>query len=168
MVYHPAEVDSETGLFMRSLGVYVAGRVGTEGEMREIYRQIRQMGHVITYAWAEINNIKKPYRDPDNRRHNLPYADAMLAGARDADVCVLIPTEDVWMANREWGAFLGDAEFQSEGRRGYIVGPDTRPSLSDAAEYISFPATIETVYRDLGRISTLAGLSHRPESNLNL
>lgn len=154
------EIDSQTGLLIKSLDVYYAGRVAHGlDEVREVYSRIRKMGHSITYAWAEIPTVKKPYSD--FAEENKPIAEAMLKGAFEADVLILVDDPNLRGALDEHGAFLTSTLYRPEGKICYMVpGIEGRGrgSIFDTLDVVREKENLEEVYKELGRIASLANL----------
>jgi hypothetical protein len=133
---------------------YVAARAKYRtNDVAQIQKVLKSNGQVITYDWA-INNakIKKPYRNAENRRWNLEAQAKMLKAAAGADIFILLDDEGLRGAYMELGAFLKDCLDHPEGRRAYIVGPNSheRESVFESPDYVLFADTIEEVYKDLG------------------
>lgn len=112
------------------------------------------MGYEITYDWpAGDSDIKRPYRDPKNREHNLASQGRMLKAAAKADIFIFLDDPGLRGAYMELGVFLHDCLHNSQGRRAYIVGPNSyeRESAFESPKYVKFIDTIEEVYKDLAR-----------------
>ena len=133
--------------------IYIAARAKTRiDEVKQIQKQLREMGHSITYDWAtEDVGIRRPYRDPDNRRHNETSIPKMLDAARHADVFILLDEPGLRGAYVEYGVFLAEALKNPKQKRTYIVGPDSheREFIFESPEYVRFADSIQEVYRDL-------------------
>lgn len=133
--------------------IYIAARAKTRGEdVKVIQEKLRKMGHTITYDWAtEDTGIKKPYREPEHRKHNEPSIPKMLKAAADAEIFILLDEPGLRGAYVEFGAFLYDNQMNTRARKVYIVGPDSyeREFIFESPEYVKFVDTIEEVYADL-------------------
>jgi hypothetical protein len=97
--------------------------------------------------------VRKPYRDPKNRRQNLIVQAKMLKSAAVADVFIFLDDENLRGAYVELGAFLKDCIDRTSGRKAYIVGPDShkREFIFESPEYVFFVDTIDEVYEDLNK-----------------
>ena len=135
--------------------VYVAARAKYRAnEVAAIHKRLKQMGYELTYDWPAGNNeIKKPYRDLKNRKHNLEAQSKMLKAASETDIFIFLDDAGLRGAYMELGAFLRDCLERPKGRKAYIVGPDSheRESIFESPEYVIFRDTIEEVYEDLKR-----------------
>lgn len=133
--------------------VYVAARAKYRAEeVTDIHKKLKRMGYELTYDWpAGDNQIKKPYRDPQNRRHNLAAQAKMLKAAASADIFIFLDDPGLRGAYMELGAFLRDCLDRPKGRTAYIVGPDShqRESVFESPDYVIFMESIENVYKDL-------------------
>lgn len=149
---HVLEKDPGTRLYLRPQAIYVSARAAHGLEpIRAIYRRrLEKLAHTITYAWADEEGVRKPYRDPVSRLANLAIQDAMLRGAAAADVCILLADDGLHGALMESGAFLYSCLDRPDGRIGYIVGANSRQSIFDSPEYVRFVDDIEQVYKELG------------------
>ncbi|HEX5448132.1 MAG TPA: hypothetical protein VFW90_02955 [Candidatus Saccharimonadales bacterium] len=131
--------------------VYVAGRARhRKDDVAEIQEKLKSMGFEIAYDWpAGDSQIKKPYRE--NRQANLAAQAEMLKTAADADIFILLDDEGLRGAYVELGAFLADCLKNSQGRRAFIVGPDSeeRQFIFESPGYVSFADSIEEVYKAL-------------------
>ena len=161
MVYHEAEIDEETGLYIRRQGIYIAGKPKIRTpEIKQMYKKLKGMGHLITYEWAaEDVEVKKPYRD--NIEHNLPIAERMLGAAATADVFIFIQDEDLHGALEERGAFASNALLHPEGRKMYVLEDkleNERQSIFDSFDFVKVLKNPYLIYKDLGRIASLANL----------
>lgn len=142
--------DIETGLYLNPQLIYVAGRASYGLEpVREIYNELEKLGHSITFKWAEIEDVHKPYRDHKDDPNNQLLAREGLRGARQADVCILIADEGLWGALTEWGAFLSSCQENSDGRLGYIVGATARQSVFDVLPFVRVVESIDQVFDEL-------------------
>lgn len=133
--------------------VYVAARAKTGlVEVKQIQEKLRSMRYEIAYDWATADvNIRKPYRDSVNRKHNLAAQEQMLQIAAKTDIFILLDEPGLRGAYIELGAFLADCIDNSKGRTAYIVGPDAheREFIFESPEYVILADTIEEVYQDL-------------------
>lgn len=75
----------------------------------------------------------------------------MLKQAAKADIFIMLDDPGLRGAYVELGAFLLDCLENSEGRRAYIVGPNSheREFIFESPEYVLFADSIEEVYKDL-------------------
>lgn len=135
--------------------VYVAARAKYRAkDVAQIHQQLIKMGCELTYDWPSGNDeIKKPYRELSNRKHNLPAQAEMLKAASSSDIFIFLDDPGLRGAYMELGAFLRDCLDNPKGRKAYIVGPDSheRESVFESPEYVIFCDTIEEVYADLKR-----------------
>lgn len=133
--------------------VYVAARAKyRSAEVNEIQKKMKEMGYEIAYDWPAGNSeVKRPYRDPDNRKANLATQAKMLKAAADADIFIFLDDPGLRGAYVELGAFLTDCLDNPKGRRAYIVGSNSheREFIFESPEYVIFADTIEGVYKDL-------------------
>lgn len=139
---------------MKKLKIYVAARAKHRTkDVAEIQKALLESGHTVTYDWAANNSaVKKPYREPLNRKWNQNAQETMLRAAAEADIFILLDDEGLRGAYMEFGAFLKDCLDRPSGRKAYIVGPNShqRESIFESPEYVIFTDKIEGVYKDLG------------------
>jgi hypothetical protein len=132
--------------------IYIAARAKTRtDEVKQIQDKLRKMGHIIVYDWAVADvNIKRPYRDPLNRKHNTPAQAKMLKVVSEAEVFILLDEPGLRGAYIELGVFLRQC-LDDPARRVYIVGPEShlRESVFESPDYVFFADTIEEVYAGL-------------------
>ena len=104
--------------------VYIAARAATRlKEVKRIQKRLIAQGHIIAYDWANNDtNIKKPYRDPANRKHNESAQNRMLKTVAKADVLIFLDEPGLRGAYVELGAFLFDGLDSSRKKCVYIVG----------------------------------------------
>jgi len=135
--------------------IYIAARAKTRaGEVMKIQDELRSMGHAINYDWAIANvNVRKPYRDPVNRRHNASAIPKMLKAAAEADILILLDEPGLRGAYVELGAFLHEALKNPQSRKVYIVGPNSheREHIFESPEYVVFAKNIDEVYLPLSK-----------------
>jgi hypothetical protein len=107
--------------------VYVAARAKYRAkDVAEIHEKLKQMGHKLTYDWPAGNDkIKRPYRNPQSRKHNLTAQAKMLKAASEADIFIFLDDPGLRGAYMELGAFLRDCLDRPDGRKAYVVGPDS-------------------------------------------
>ena len=133
--------------------IYIAARVRYRAkEVGKIQKTLQTMGYSVAYDWPAGNtDIKKPYRDPKNRQHNLAAQEKMLKAAAKADIFILLDDEGLRSAYVELGAFLHDCLNNSNGRVAYIVGEHShdREFIFESPEYVIFAKDIKEVYEDL-------------------
>ena len=133
--------------------IYIAARVRYRAkEVGKIQKTLQTMGYSVVYDWPAGNtDIKKPYRDPKNRQHNLAAQEKMLKAAAKADIFILLDDEGLRSAYVELGAFLHDCLNNSNGRVAYIVGEHShdREFIFESPEYVIFAKDIKEVYEDL-------------------
>jgi len=133
--------------------VYVAARAKYRAnDVAKIHKQLEQMGYKLTYDWPTKNDeVRKPYRNPENRKYNLAAQEKMLRAASEADIFIFLDDPGLRGAYMELGAFLRDCIDRPKGRRAFIVGPNSheRESIFESPEYIIFADTIDEVYEDL-------------------
>lgn len=138
---------------MKEVKVYIAARAKYRAaDVTSIQQTIKDMGYKVAYDWPAGNNeIKKPYRDPDHRKHNKTAQAKMLKAAQKADIFILLDDPGLRGAYVELGAFLTDCLRKNSGRKAYIVGPDSdeREFIFESPEYVIFTDTIEGVYSEL-------------------
>lgn len=131
--------------------VYIAARAKYRAkEVAEIQNTLQEMGYEIAYDWLSVS-IKKPYRSPKNRLHNLKAQEKMLKAAADADILIFMDEPEIRGAYIELGAFLLSCLYNSAGRFAYIVGEHSheREFIFESPDYVLFKDTIEEVYEDL-------------------
>lgn len=146
--------DTRTGLYIRPQQVYVAGRAANGLEpVKQIYSELESLGHTITFKWAEIEEVGKPYRDHKDHQGNKILAGGGLLGAQRADVCILVDDENLWGALTEWGAFLSSCLKESDGRLGYIVGANGRQSVFDVLPFVRVVDSFGQLYDELNFIN---------------
>jgi len=135
--------------------VYIAARAKNRvEEVKKIQKKLKSMGHTITYDWASANaDIRRPYREPANRRHNSSAPAKMLRAAAEADVLILLDEPGLRGAYVELGAFLTDTLKRSNGRQVYIVGMDSheREHIFESAEFVKFANNLDEVYSALSK-----------------
>lgn len=133
--------------------VYVAARAKYRAkDVAEIHKRLKQIGYELTYDWPAGNDeIRRPYRDPDNRKYNLAAQAEMLKSASAADIFIFLDDPGLRGAYMELGAFLRDCVDRPRGRKAYIVGPNSheRESVFESPDYVVFTDTIDEVYEDL-------------------
>lgn len=133
--------------------IYIAARAKTRtDEVNKIQTKLRSMGHTITYDWIiDDVNVKRPYRNPENRRHNESTIPKMLKAASEADVFILLDEPGLRVAYVELGAFLADTLKMPDNRRVYIVGMNSheREHIFESPEYVRFAKSIDEVFKDL-------------------
>ncbi len=133
--------------------IYVAARAKHRlAEVRGIHKKLQTLGHIVNHDWT-MADVKRPYRNPNNRVYNVNVQAKMLKEAAYADVFILLDEPGLRGAYAELGAFLTDCLENSKGRRAYIVGPNSakREFIFESPRYVKFADTIEEVYRDLKR-----------------
>ncbi len=127
--------------------IYITARAKHRAdEVAEIQKVLQNMGYAIAYDWPLSDpDIKKPYRHPENRKHNLSAQKRMLESAAKADIFILLDDPGLRGAYIELGAFLHDCIKKPKGRQAYIVGKYSheRESIFESPEYIKFADTIE-------------------------
>jgi hypothetical protein len=135
--------------------IYIAARAKYRAdEVAKIQGVLKGMGFSIAYAWPSGDvDVRRPYRDPENRKHNLSAQMRMLSAAAKADIFVLLDDEGLRGAYIELGAFLTDCLKNPAGRKAYIVGSNsqTRESIFESPAYVYYPNTIDEVYKDLAK-----------------
>src|SRR5579862_3505487 len=127
--------------------IYISARAKTQlKNVKEIEKILADMGYEIISDWTSAN-VKRPYRDPSNRKHNIEIQGKMLKRAAEADIFVLLDEPGLRGAYVELGAFLTDCLKNSSGRKAYIVGPDSheREFIFESPEYVNFNSDIEEV-----------------------
>ncbi|HEY5550085.1 MAG TPA: hypothetical protein VIK37_02720 [Candidatus Saccharimonadales bacterium] len=136
--------------------IYIAARAKTRvNEVKKAQEKLKSMGHFVTYDWAVVNvSVRRPYRDPANRKHNEAAISKMLRAAAGADVFILLDEPGLRGAYVELGAFLADVLKRPKHRRVYIVGPNSheREHIFESPEYVKFANNIEVVYKDLNKV----------------
>lgn len=133
--------------------VYVSARAKTRlKETVEIQNRLKEMGYKIILDWTEAK-VSRPYRDTQNRLHNLQVQERTLRSAAGADIFIFLDDEGLRGAYIELGAFLYDCLDNSKGRIAYIVGPASheREFIFESPDYVKFVDTVEEVYKDLSR-----------------
>ena len=87
--------------------VYIAARARNRvAEVNKIQKALRELGHTITYDWAATNtSVKKPYRNSENREHNMQAVPKMLKAAAEAQVFILMTETGMRGAYVELGTF---------------------------------------------------------------
>jgi len=125
--------------------VYISGRAANIESARTIVEAFERAGHIVTFDWTCID-VLKPYMA--NFEHNQPIAQAMLEGAKDASVFILLWDNHLLGALTELGAFLGKESPHKE-RIAYIVGPRERFSIFDTLPQIRHCETVEEVIEEL-------------------
>lgn len=133
--------------------IYIAARAKYRADdVAKIQKTLKSMGHNVAYDWPSGNSeIKRPYRDPRNRKQNLAAQARMLKAAAKADIFIFLDDPGLRGAYVELGAFLTDCLQNSKSRRAYIVGPASheREFIFESPEYVVFADNIEQVYEDL-------------------
>lgn len=131
--------------------VYVSARAKTRlEEVKRIEKELKKRGHRVVSDWS-TREVRKPYRDPSNRKFNIESQAEMLKQAAKTDVFILLDDPGLRGAYVELGAFLFDCLKNPDGRKAYIVGPDSheREFIFESPEYVYFSDSIEQVYEDL-------------------
>ena len=133
---------------------YVAARARYRAkEVAEIQDTLVDMGYETAYDWPSNNDdIRKPYRNPKNRAHNLNAQEKMLKAAAETDIFIFLDDPGLRGAYVELGAFLHSCmDKPHKNRRAYIVGPEShiRQHVFESPEYVIFQDSIEEVYEDL-------------------
>ncbi len=135
--------------------VYVAARAKYRAnDVAQIHEMLQTMGYELTYDWPAGNDeIRRPYRDPESRKHNLEAQAKMLKAASEADIFIFLDDPELRGAYMELGAFLRNCLDNHLKRKAYIVGPDSheRESVFESPEYVIFCDTIEEVYKNLSQ-----------------
>ncbi|HET7529018.1 MAG TPA: hypothetical protein VFJ84_02200 [Candidatus Saccharimonadales bacterium] len=134
--------------------IYVSGRAKTRlADVKQIQRRLTKMGHQVISDWTAAD-VKRPYRDPVNREHNIEVQAEMLRKAAKADIFIMLDEPGLRGAYIELGAFLTDCLKNSSGRQAYIVGPDSheREFIFESPQYVFFCDGIEEVYAAINRI----------------
>jgi hypothetical protein len=135
------------------MNIYIAARAKFRAEeVKAIQERLKEMGHDVTYDWPANNHkVRKPYREPENRKFNLAAQEEMLRAAALTDVFIFLDDPGLRGAYIELGAFLYNCLENSGGRRAYIVGPDSheREFIFESPEYVIFADTIDEVFEDL-------------------
>lgn len=130
--------------------VYIAARAKFRSDdVAEIQEKLKQKGYEIAYDWPANNSaVKKPYRDPKNRKFNQTAQAKMLEAAARADIFILLDDPGLRGAYVELGAFLTDCLHNSKGRKAFIVGPDShkREFIFESPDYVYYAKTIAEVY----------------------
>jgi hypothetical protein len=133
--------------------IYIAARAKHRSDdVAEIQKNLQKMGYELAYDWSAGDvDIKRPYREPNNRAHNLKAQEKMLKAAAKTDIFILLDDPGLRGAYVELGAFLTDCLNNSKNRIAYIVGPDSheREFVFESPEYVRFVDTIEEVYKEL-------------------
>lgn len=147
--------DLKTGLFIKPQKIYIAARAAHGLEpVRDIYQRIEALGHTITFKWAEVDSVGKPYRENKSHSNNQLLAHQGLRGASEADVCILMDDPGLWGALIEWGAFLSNCEKFPDARLGYIVGAEGRHSVFDVLPHVRIVDSIDDVLNELDFLNT--------------
>lgn len=137
--------------------VYISARAKTQlANVKIIERKISAMGHKVISDWTSAD-VKRPYRDQKNRKHNIEIQRKMLKSAQKADVFIMLDEPGLRGAYVELGAFLTVCLANPEGRRAYIVGPHSqkREFIFESPEYIHFVDEIDKVYAELAELISL-------------
>ena len=133
--------------------IYIAARARYRAkEVGKIQKILQTMGFSVAFDWPAGNvDIKKPYRDPKNRKHNLAAQEKMLKAAAKADIFIMLDDEGLRGAYVELGAFLHDCLNNSNGRAAYIVGEHSyeREFIFESPKYVIFAKNIKEVYEDI-------------------
>lgn len=138
---------------MKTLKVYVAARATTRlKEAKELQEKLTQMGHSITYDWANSDDeIARPYRHPKSRAKNSNAITKMLNAAAGADIFILIDEPGLRGAYIEYGAYLHEALKNPKNRKIFIVGPHSaeREHIFESPDFVYFVDSIEDIYKSL-------------------
>lgn len=131
--------------------VYISARAKTQlDNVKVIQEKIKALGHQIVSDWTSVE-VKRPYRNPENRQKNAQIQARMLEQAAAAEVFILLDEPGLRGAYVELGAFLADCLSNPQNRKAYIVGPESgeREFIFESPEYVIFADIIEEVYSDL-------------------
>lgn len=89
--------------------IYLAGRLDTgEGHIAQFSDELEARGHFVTEKWFLEGRLPKPYLD--HPVTSSPAAAAMIKAAKESDIFILFPTDDILGAAVEFGAALGSTE----------------------------------------------------------
>ena len=131
--------------------MYLSGMAKTRmGKIKQAMEKFRKVGYKITYDWTE-STVKKPYRVPTHRQHNLKAYRGMLEGAAQADIFILFDGPGLRGAYVELGAFLYEALKDHKNKKVFIVGKDSakREHIFESPSFVHFVDDINQVYEEL-------------------
>jgi hypothetical protein len=131
--------------------VYVSARAETRlNEVKQIHEKVKALGHEIISDWTAAD-IKKPYRHPNHRKHNLSAQTKMLERAAEADIFIMLDEAGLRGAYVEFGAFLSSCLKKLDGRKAFIVGPDSheRQFIFESPDFVHYVDRIEEVFPHL-------------------
>jgi len=69
---------------------FVSGKIGVEGDAKEVMDTLRSVGHEITFDWTAVEHLK-PYDRKPGACRKAAIVDCQ--GVKDADVFIIIPHE---------------------------------------------------------------------------
>jgi len=69
---------------------FVSGKIGVEGDAKEVMEALRTAGHEITFDWTAVEHLK-PYDEKAEACRMAAVVD--VSGVKEADVFVIIPHE---------------------------------------------------------------------------
>lgn len=133
--------------------VYISARAKTQlNNVKQIEKELTRLGYKIFSDWTSAN-VKRPYRDPSNREHNVELQSKMLEKAAKAEVFILLDEPGLRGAYVELGAFLADCLENQSNRKAYIVGANSheREFIFESPEYVIFANSISDVYKELNK-----------------
>ncbi len=132
--------------------VFVSARAKYRlNDAKDIIHKFKKANYRVTFDWTDAE-VKRPYRQSKNRKFNTEFHKKSLLGAATTDIFILLDDEGLRGAYVELGAFLYSCLQKKDGRRAFIVGPDShaREHVFESPEFVKFCDTIEEVYKDLG------------------
>ena len=69
---------------------FVSGKIGVEGNVKEVMKALRNVGHEITFDWTTIDHLS-PYDKNVDASRNAAIKERQ--GIADADVFIILPHE---------------------------------------------------------------------------
>ncbi len=116
---------------MEGRRIYVAGKTGKEGAVKNLIARLSELGYIVTYDWT-LYAIQKPFKD--NPEAALA-AERMARGVMEADIVIVLCQKEggVGYHIETGGALIASLVMSfmqgEQNRRIYLVGDGNERSI---------------------------------------